>query len=117
MTKIIVIRALIVLIMSCLFLSSNTAFAFVCEGGQINIGDSTVKVLDKCGEPHSKNVIGQRRNAGGFDAGASGGGWSASESQQLIEQWTYIDIPYHHGRYVIMTFKGGKLVDIKEEVK
>ena len=74
------------------------------------------KVLDKCGKPHLKDVVGQRRNAAG-SAGESGESWSASESRELIEQWTYIDIPYHHGRYVIMTFKGGKLVDIKEEVK
>jgi len=108
MTKITVIRALIVLIMSCLFLSSNMAFAFVCEGGQINIGDSMVKVLDKCGEPHSKDVVGERGEASW---------WDGSKTWELIERWTYIDIPYHHGRYVIMTFKGGKLVDIKEEVK
>jgi len=115
MTKRIVIRALIVLIMSYLLSSANMAFAFVCKGGQINIGDPMVKVLDKCGEPHFKNIIAS--HSYGRGAGSPGESWDTSKTEDVIEQWTYKDIPYHHGRYVVMTFQGGLLLRIKEKAK
>ncbi|HUT72006.1 MAG TPA: DUF2845 domain-containing protein [Desulfatiglandales bacterium] len=105
----------LILVLFCFFL--RPGFAFICTGGQINIGDSTVKILDKCGEPQAKQTIGQTREGISAEPGASGGIKEWSGGAKAIEQWIYIDIPYHHDRHVIMTFEGGMLVDIKEEVR
>jgi hypothetical protein len=107
-----------VLVVSVLLCFSLTpTFAFICTGGQISIGDSMIKVLDKCGEPQAKQTIGQTREGISAEPGTSGGIKEWSAGAKAIEQWIYIDIPYHRDRHVIMTFEGGILVDIKEEVK
>lgn len=67
-----------------------------CGNNLVSVGDPKIKILDKCGEPITKDEIEInptfRRN-----------------TYRFIEQWTY---SFHYGYYDILHFKGGKLIKI-----
>ena len=48
----------IAIVVLCLFLCSNTAFALRCGNNVISVGDLKNEVRVNCGEPISKEVIG-----------------------------------------------------------
>ena len=60
------------------------------------------QVLDKCGEPISKEEIEldsyKRRR---------------KDNYRFLEQWIY---EFHHGYYDVLTFKGGKLIKIESMI-
>lgn len=76
-----------------------------CGSRLVALGDSTVKVLDVCGEPLAREVLGSRTlhyrvRRGGF-----------IETTEVVERWTY-----NAGRTGFrreLTFSGGDLIDIE----
>jgi Protein of unknown function (DUF2845) len=73
-----------------------------CGNYLVSVGDLKIKVLDKCGEPISKEEIGlnaYKRRQG--------------KNVRFLEQWIY---EFHHGYYDVLTFKGGKLVKIESMI-
>jgi hypothetical protein len=81
---------------------SVDAFAMRCGHRLVSRGDTKAEVFIKCGEPSFSEVI-------AIEAGP-GNGFSALKVP--VEQWTYNQGP--KTLLKILTFKGGKLVDISE---
>jgi hypothetical protein len=76
-----------------------------CGSRLVDLGDSKVKVLNVCGEPQAREVLGSRT----LHYGARRGGFI--ETTELVEKWTY-----DAGRTNFLrelTFSGGDLVDIE----
>lgn len=90
----------ILVLISCLLLTVNTAFAdrsFRCDGALIERGDRRFEVLKACGEPVSKDVVGYTITRDG--------------TRELeIEEWVYGP---KHGHYYYLTFIGGRLAGIE----
>jgi len=79
---------------------SVDAFAMRCGDRLVSRGDTKAEVLMKCGEPSFSEVI----------AIEAGPGIGFSTLKVPVEQWTYNQGPNTFLK--ILTFKGGKLVDI-----
>ena len=74
-----------------------------CGSDLIDIGDSKSRVMYLCGQPISKEVIGQTKipdNKSGIEF--------------IIERWTY-DTSVRY--FTILTFKGDRLVRLEDERK
>jgi hypothetical protein len=74
-----------------------------CGTDLIDIGDSKSRVMYLCGQPISKEVIGQTKipdNKSGIEF--------------IIERWTY-DTSVRY--FTILTFKGDRLVRLEDERK
>jgi hypothetical protein len=74
-----------------------------CGTDLIDIGDSKSRVMYLCGQPISKEVIGQTKipdNKSGIEF--------------IIERWTY-DTSVRY--FTILTFKGDRLVQLEDERK
>ncbi len=76
-----------------------------CGSRLVALGDSAVKVLDVCGEPLAREVLGSRT----LHYGARRGGFI--ETTEVVERWTYNAGRTHFRRE--LTFSGGDLVDIE----
>lgn len=74
-----------------------------CGNNLISVGDLKIKVLDRCGEPISKEEI-------ELDSYKHR---SRNHNYRFIEQWIY---EFHYGYYDILTFKGGKLIKIESMI-
>ena len=72
-----------------LFLFEGTALAFYCGSRLVSVGDTKGEVEARCGKPSSRE----------------------GRSSSKIEEWTYDFGP--RALIQILTFKGGKLVEIK----
>ena len=92
-------KMFILVLISCLLLTVNTAFAdrsFRCGGDLIERGDRRLKVLQACGEPVSKDVVGYTVRGG--------------VRELKIEEWVYGP---KDGHYYYLTFIGGRLAEIE----
>jgi len=90
-------KMFILVLISCLLLTVNTAFALRCGNDIIEIGDRLFNVLKKCGEPVSKEVV----------------GYTITKDKKRglkIEELVYGP---KHGYYYYLIFEGGILVEIK----
>ncbi|MEX6504253.1 DUF2845 domain-containing protein [Pseudomonas zhanjiangensis] len=67
-----------------------------CGSALINTDDSGAEVLDKCGEPASRDFLGYREviDAYGF------------RNEVTVEEWTYGP---RHGMYHFLRFEGNRL--------
>ena len=81
----------------------STAFTtFRCRSKVVTLGDRSVEVEYKCGEPASRNVVAEvktRARTFGLDA----------SRKELVEEWVYDN---RYGWFDILTFRGGRLVRI-----
>ena len=74
-----------------------------CGNDLIDIGDSKSRVIYLCGQPFSKEIVGQTKipdNKAGIEF--------------IIERWTY-DTSVRY--FTILTFKGDRLVRLEDERK
>ena len=96
------------LVLACTAASAQTQ-SFRCKNDLVNVGDSKSSVLNKCGEPVSRDSFCKPVQA---PAAASPNGTVVQvESCQNVDDWTY-----NPGRGQFMTslqFEAGKLVSIK----
>ena len=85
-----------------IFLWGINAFALTtyrCNSQLVSVGDRKFEVEKKCGEPFSREFVGERTYLQG-----------GKERTDYIEEWVY-DLRY--GFYDILTFEGGRLVRIE----
>lgn len=73
-----------------------------CGRDLISTGDHTSEVLDKCGEPDSRDMLGYRRR---------GDDWGNFEEVR-IEEWVYGP---RSGMYYFLRFEGNRLVKIDSQ--
>ena len=73
-----------------------------CSSALISTGDHAREVLDKCGEPNSREVIGYRQR---------GDYWGNSEEVR-IDEWVYGP---RSGMYYFLRFEGNRLTDIDSQ--
>lgn len=90
-------KMFILILISCLLLTVNIAFAFRCGSGLIAIGDRHFEVSKKCGEPISKEAVGYTIT-------------TDKKRELKIEEWVYGP---KGGYYYYLIFEGGILVEIK----
>jgi hypothetical protein len=94
---------LILATLSLLFVAPSFAGSSIrCGNYLISVGDLKIKVLDKCGEPISKEEI-------GLDAHKH----RRKDKYRYLEQWIY---EFHDGYYDALTFKAGKLIKIESMI-
>ncbi|MCF8078833.1 MAG: DUF2845 domain-containing protein [Desulfobacterales bacterium] len=77
------------------------AFAMRCGGDLVQEGDYKFEVLDKCGEPDLKELVGYVINRRG-------------DREMQIEQWVYGPM---RGLYYILHFEGATLKRIETRLK
>lgn len=77
-----------------LLLVASPVYAFWCNGWFPSIGEHKVKILNKCGQPISKEIVATK--------------WSSRDEKAiLVEEWTYKKDVYY-----VLTFEGSRLVKI-----
>ena len=93
----------IVAILSFLFAVPSFAGSSIrCGNYLVSVGDLKVKVLDRCGEPISKEEIGLNSYK-----------HRQGKNVRFLEQWIY---EFHTGYYDVLTFRGGKLIKIESMI-
>lgn len=85
-----------------LLLASQPAAASTtlrCGNGLISTGSTTVEVLNKCGEPISRDQLGSIIKTGNY----------GESYELLVEEWSYAP---RNGMYQFLRFEGGRLVKV-----
>lgn len=90
-----------------LLLSSNLASASTtlrCGNGLVSTGSTTNEVLQKCGEPIARDLLGSIIKTGIY-----------GETYELqVEEWSYAP---RNGMYQFLRFEGGRLVRVNSKRK
>lgn len=73
-----------------------------CSSALISTGDHTSEVLDKCGEPNSREVIGYRQR----------GDYWGNYEEVRIDEWVYGP---RSGMYYFLRFEGNRLTEIDSQ--
>jgi hypothetical protein len=95
-------KGFMLVLIPCLLMTANSAFArsvFRCGNDLIEIGDRRFEVLQKCGEPVSKEIVGYTIT-------------QDKKRELKIEEWVYGP---EHGYYYYLIFEGAILVEIESE--
>jgi hypothetical protein len=88
----------------CLFLCLGNASAMRCGNNLVDVGDTKIEVLAKCGEPTLKEDVGDDFETESDEIGRR-------KTRRFVEEWTYNFGPT---RLIhILTFKDGKIVRIR----
>ena len=91
-------QSIIVAIVICSFpFIVNTVFALRCGTDLVRVGDHKFEVVNKCGEPVSKELVGYTIT-------------KDNKRELKIEEWVYGP---RNGYYYLLIFEGAKLVEIK----
>ena len=91
-------KNLFITIIIALALSTNALAAANCmhyKRAIICVGDNKYKVLDECGEPVSKNTVGEV---------------GSRHNRLNVEEWVY----KYHGKIYVLKIVGDKIKDIKK---
>lgn len=75
------------------------AGTFRCESKLVSLGDRSVEVQRKCGEPASRSFVGYSETASG-------------RQEMQVEEWVYGPT---NGMYHYLRFVGGRLSDIDSQ--
>ena len=90
-----------------LLLVSHTASASTtlrCGNGLVSTGTTTAEVLQKCGEPIARDMLGSVIRTGNY-----------GERYELqVEEWSYAP---RNGMYQFLRFEGGRLVRVDSKRK
>ncbi|MCO6060157.1 DUF2845 domain-containing protein [Pseudomonas sp. MOB-449] len=81
---------------SLLLASPANASTFRCESRLVSLGDRSVEVQRKCGDPASRDFIGYSETASG-------------RQEMQVEEWVYGPT---NGMYHYLRFVGGRLSEI-----
>lgn len=104
----------ITILITGLFVISLSSIAFADDGFRwgkklVSVGDTTIEVLLKCGEPSLREVVGYEKKGSYWERTYRKGTYN--ETCQKIEIWYYNS---GKGGFIrILTFKGGVLKDVE----
>lgn len=73
-----------------------------CGSALVSTGDHVREVLDKCGEPVSREVIGYRQR----------GDYWGNHEEVRIDEWVYGP---RSGMYYFLRFEGNRLIEIDSQ--
>ena len=89
-------------------IAANPALALRCGNNIVDVGDSKIEVLSKCGEPALKEEVGEDFTRE-FDSRES------RKAKRYVEKWTY---NFGSTRFIyVLTIRDGKVIDISTEDK
>ncbi|MNC09318.1 hypothetical protein D3C75_569380 [compost metagenome] len=94
-------KALLCLLLVALSAPLNAA-TLRCSSALISTGDHASEVLDKCGEPNSREVIGYRQR----------GDYWGNYEEVRIDEWVYGP---RSGMYYFLRFEGNRLTEIDSQ--
>jgi hypothetical protein len=84
------------------------AFALRCGNNIVDVGDSKIEVLAKCGEPTLKEEVGE-------DITRERDSRESRKAKRYVEKWTY---NFGSTRFIyVLTIRDGKVIDISSEDK
>lgn len=86
----------IALSISLLLLASSAQATLRCDKGIASIGDRSIEVSRKCGEPIARDMLGYTQDADGHN-------------EFQIEEWVYGP---RNGMYYYLRFEGGRLKNV-----
>ncbi len=88
--------------------AASPALALRCGNNIVDVGDSKIEVLAKCGEPTLKEEVGEDITRE-HDRGES------RREKRYVEKWTY---NFGSTRFIyVITIRDGKVIDISAEDK
>ena len=91
------------LLAAVIILSPHASAAMRCGNDLVDVGDTKIEVLKKCGEPTLKEEIGE-------DISHENDSLGRRKEKRYVEQWTY---NFGSTRLIyVLTIKSGKVVDI-----
>jgi|SRR5512134_430668 hypothetical protein len=102
------VRTLLLFLTGCTFLLPSISLAMRCGNNLVDVGDTKIEVLSKCGEPTLKEDIGE-------DTTIENDSRDRRKEWRYVEQWTY---NFGSTRFIyVITIKNGKVIDISTQDK
>ena len=84
------------------------SLAMRCGNNLVDVGDTKIEVLAKCGEPALKEEVGE-------DFSRESDNRDTRKERRYVEKWTY---NFGSTRFIyVLTIKNGKVIDISTEDK
>ena len=88
--------------------AANPALALRCSNNIVDVGDSKIEVLAKCGEPTLKEEVGE-------DITRERDSRESKIAKRYVEKWTY---NFGSTRLIyVLTIRDGRVIDISTEDK
>ena len=91
-----------------LLVAASPALALRCGNNIVDVGDTKIEVLSKCGEPTLKEEVGE-------DFTRESDSRETRRAKRYVEKWTY---NFGSTRFIyVLTIRDGKVIDISTEDK
>jgi hypothetical protein len=88
--------------------AASPALAMRCGNNLVDVGDTKLEVLAKCGEPALKEEVGE-------DFTRESDSRETRRAKRYVEKWTY---NFGSTRFIyVLTIRDGKVIDISTEDK
>ena len=88
--------------------ATSPALALRCGNNIVDVGDTKIEVLAKCGEPTLKEEVGE-------DITREHDSRESRKAKRYVEKWTY---NFGSTRFIyVLTIRDGKVIDISTEDK
>jgi hypothetical protein len=88
--------------------AASPALALRCGNNIVDVGDSKIEVLAKCGEPALKEEVGE-------DFTRERDSRESRKAKRYVEKWTY---NFGSTRFIyVLTIRDGRVIDISSEDK
>ena len=88
--------------------AASPALALRCGNNIVDVGDTKIQVLSKCGEPALKEEVGE-------DITRELDSRETRKAKRYVEKWTY---NFGSTRFIyVLTIRDGKVIDISTEDK
>jgi hypothetical protein len=102
------VRILLVLLSVCALVWPSVSLAMRCGNNLVDVGDTKIAVLAKCGEPALKEEVGE-------DFSRESDNRDTRKERRYVEKWTY---NFGSTRFIyVLTIKNGRVIDISTEDK
>jgi len=90
------------------FVAASPALALRCGNNLVDVGDTKIEVLAKCGEPALKEEVGE-------DFTRESDSRETRKAKRYVEKWTY---NFGSTRFMyVLTIRDGRVIDISTEDK
>jgi hypothetical protein len=96
------LRILLGLFLLMLLGTAQASSTLRCKSSLVSLDDTTSEVLDKCGEPVSRNDLGYREVVDKYN----------QRNEVLVEEWVYGP---NNGMYQFLRFEGNRLRNIESK--